>query len=275
MNQDCNPDYLQTLNAVLSGISLIASLIMTILCIRKLKSGRKFIQLVLGIACSDLVYAFSNLLSFVNQNQVVCYVEAITREWSFNFSLLFVVAIAVLCWRSSLDENPKQVEYIKTVLIIGTVTYVVLTCPLLWMKDYVIVTDNGMWCLITYNPDNTDLEKILVRIVYGGIPDFTYTVISVYCYIKIVRYLRERLGVESVQNFQLLGYTLVMCLIVFPAMFDNFFRIFYTKCELSWLIVLRVILTHSAGTLNAIVYGRQQQIWRNQQQQQDDYDLLD
>jgi len=263
MSLVCEP-YLKILNICFISVSLVASFTMTVLCLRKLKSNRKFIQLILGIACSDLVYSISNILSSVNQVELICYGEAIIREWSFNFSLLFVIAIAILCWRSSLSEVPDQSKYAKRVLFIGSAVYFMLTCPIFLLEDYVTVVNNGLWCFISYQDGIGIQEKMFVRAIYDWIPDAAFIMIALACFFKNFRFIIGQDGQEGFERIRLFGYSLIIFLIMLPTLFDNFFRIYY-QCDDTWLIVLHIVLTHSAGTLNALFYGWQQKILRREE----------
>jgi len=260
----CEP-YLKPLNISLSIVSFASSLMMTIYCIKNLRHGQRETQLVLGIAFSDLVYSFSNILSIINGTNTgtLCKVEGLIRQWFFNFSLLFVVAIAIFCSKYSQRQNPNQLKYVKKVILIGSAICLLLTIPVFALQDHVSAVNKGLFCLISYNETSIP-EKLLVRTIYEGLRDIIYLIISVYCSFKIITTINNLMALQIVRKLQLFGYTFVLCLIVLPALFDNYFRIFNPGCEYHGLIALRVSLTHSAGTLNAIVYGIQQRVRINE-----------
>jgi len=259
MSLNCE-SYLPALNGYITVLSFVSSFTMTILCCQNLNFGQGAILLTLGIACSDLVYSLSNILSFINgfSEGALCYIEAILREWSFNFSLFFVVAMAIFFWRSTIGEDPDQRVYVKKVVKFGTILCLALTLQIIWFGQYVTVENIGSCCFISYNDNISDAGKYIVRTIYECIPDLLCIGISLFCYYRTFKFLINTAGREKYENFQRFGYTFVMCLILLPGLIDNYYRVRHTNCEKSWLVVLHIVLTHSAGTLNALVYGWQQ-----------------
>jgi len=141
MSSDCEPKF-KNLNICVSAISFMASLTMTIFCFRNLRSNNACILLILGIACSDFIYSVVNMMSLVDQQSwAICCIEAITRLWSFNFSIFFVIGLSILCYRSITGRSPSQVKYFRNAILFGTIICLVLTLKLKWLSEYVCEED--------------------------------------------------------------------------------------------------------------------------------------
>ena len=150
MNSECQSNF-KGLNMYASMTSLIASLAMTLLCFLNLGSNHPCILLILGIACSDFIYSLSNILSFMNLDKAICSIEAIIREWSFNFSLLFVVALSILCYRSSQGQGPSQAKYFRNVITFGFFICLAFSLQTILFPEYITVVDTGLYCFVSAN----------------------------------------------------------------------------------------------------------------------------
>jgi len=254
---NCRP-YPTALNLGVNILSFICSLGMTIGCLHNWDSGQKFIQLVLGIAISDLIFSLSNLLFLMRGYfDSLCFTEAILKICSWNFSLLFAVAIAIFCARSFRRPYLRQSTYVKGVILIGSLMSLAMILPIIFLQQYVMVKDTGLFCVLAYHSGASDSQKLIVRTVYDGIPAVVYIIISLICYIRIRVSMNNLLGREARGRLQIFGYTFVMFLILVPRLIDNYLSIGdYHNCKFSGFLMFHLVLSYSAGTLNALVYRK-------------------
>lgn len=120
------------------------------------------------------------------------------------------------------------------------------------------VKRTDLYCLISANSQSLSIPQIvLVRTLYKGIQNFISLTISLTCYFLTYRVVHNHLELRDVGMQKVKGFLFVMCLILIPDFIINYTRI-GKECDQSWIAALHLILTHSAGTLNAIAYGYQQ-----------------
>jgi len=197
-------------------------------------------------------------MSPTNQHMMICPIEGITRFWSFNFSIFFVVGLSILCCRSIRGHDPKQAKYALFVILFGTIICLILSLPLIWLSDYVFVKRTDLYCVISANSKNLSLPMVvLVQTLYQGIQNVICLTISITCYFLTYCYAHNHWGIRNVRMQKVKGFLLVMFLILIPDLVINYTRI-GVECDQSWIAVFHLVLTHSAGTLNAIAYGYEQ-----------------
>ena len=120
-----------------------------------------------------------------------------------------------------------------------------------------------MFCWVAYpkNAEMTTKTKIFVVLLLEGFPamlGITITFIGYVLAIKETRNLRKSFLIEiDVNVYKLLWYPLVMFLTFVPGVIDNLVKISLNSQVSYAFETTHLILTHSIGFSNALVYGLQ------------------
>lgn len=106
----------------------------------------------------------------------------------------------------------------------------------------------------------TVVHKIAILAVFEGIPLIAGLLISLVGYVIAIRnitgFAQMYLAGVGIQIYKLLWYPLVLAIIFLPSLVNNVLG-FFVKDTPIQLKVLHLILTHSIGFANALVYGLQ------------------
>jgi len=96
--------------------------------------------------------------------------------------------------------------------------------------------------------------------IFEGIPLSVGLIITLFGYCKAISNTRKAIGsfleTVGVDVYKLLWYPAVLFIVFIPSLIDNAYQIF-TKNPILGVEVAHILLTHSIGFLNAIVYGIQ------------------
>jgi len=106
----------------------------------------------------------------------------------------------------------------------------------------------------------------MVEIIYEAFPCFCLGVITLGAYIMAIKKMKELpkelLSTMDIKIYKLLWYPAVLWITFMPTAAENIFRLFFEASSPAALIVLRILVPHSIGFTNAIVYGLQSRLNR-------------
>ncbi len=118
-------------------------------------------------------------------------------------------------------------------------------------------------CLVYYDqtdPDVSLVKKILVATFYDGIFFLICFFVTLFSYCKSIKIIRNLHSEEQIRTeineLKLLLYPAVMIISFVPYIFNDYYQIFASSSPL-WLLYIHIILNHSTGWMNALVYGIQ------------------
>ena len=130
-----------------------------------------------------------------------------------------------------------------------------------FILSQVVYTKKDLFCWVSYSADQKNQNaQLAVLLVYQGIPLIVGFLMSLIGYIKTIKRIREiqdaYLYCESFDVYKLLWYPAVMFMIFLPSLVDNIV-LNYTKEGNVFIEAVHLLLTHSIGFINALVYGAQ------------------
>lgn len=103
--------------------------------------------------------------------------------------------------------------------------------------------------------------------IYEGIPVLLGFIITLIGYIKVIVTIRSlklpdvTLQEMNVPVFSLLWYPFVLCITFVPSLIDNI-RAIYIPTRIPAIEAIHLLLTHSLGFTNAVVYGCQRKLYK-------------
>jgi len=102
----------------------------------------------------------------------------------------------------------------------------------------------------------------MILMVYEGIPLIVGLIICFFGYLKAIRNIKSfaqiYLAEVGIQVYKLLWYPVVLFIIFIPSLIDNIL-VFLSLPIPFWIQATHLVLTHSIGFANALVYGLQRQ----------------
>ena len=121
-----------------------------------------------------------------------------------------------------------------------------------------------LYCFIGYNPALvSNYEKMLILILYQSLPIVLGSLISLKSYLNVINQLKElpKCIIEdmNIKVYSLLWYPLVLFVSLIPCQI-------YTAIELYsnpplWAKFIHLMLPHSIGLTNLILYGYQRKLY--------------
>ena len=108
---------------------------------------------------------------------------------------------------------------------------------------------------------------LVVRIIYEAIPICLGLIITLVGYIKAIKRIRELpqhiIDQMDIGVYKLLWFPLILFISFVPSMMNNMIGIFVSNIP-PWVSGLHLGLTHSIGFTNAVVYGYQRKLYKNE-----------
>jgi len=269
-----NPDVegsesLFIINCIASFFSLIGSLLMTYFCCRIERPWSIPTKLVLSIAISDIFYSIANIMSaFGDQGtsvNLLCYTEAVIRACSFVTTLLFATCLAVFCCKSTNFDiawsQNQQKQLLNKTFLLGTVACLIFVLSPMIFPGFFAYKNGDFYCEIG-SPIGSEkfiaLMNIIVTELLPVLIAVLVTIAAYYISAQRMRQLPQELLDEMNFKFsKLLWYPTVLVLTFGPCItYALITKLFNSKGN---LIVNQVhlLITHSIGLSNAIVYGLQ------------------
>ena len=124
----------------------------------------------------------------------------------------------------------------------------------------------GLFCWIVYYDEKNDNLNMVALVIYQGIPLIFGSIISTVGYYKALKKIQqlqeEILGWSSVDIYKLLWYPVVLFIIFVPCFVDNIIQAYVSNTNLLIpLEAVHIVLTHSIGFVDALVYGVQRRAY--------------
>lgn len=118
-----------------------------------------------------------------------------------------------------------------------------------------------LFCWVGSAESDPDAKtSFVILMIFEGIPLSVGLIITLFGYCKAISNTRKAIGsfleTVGVDVYKLLWYPAVLFIVFIPSLIDNAYQIF-TKNPILGVEVAHILLTHSIGFLNAIVYGIQ------------------
>jgi len=263
-------DLLKTLNGIAASLSFFGSFFMCYFCLR-IRPRTVSLKFILSIAIADVFFSIANLMSefeYPSSNGVnlFCGIEAFIRAGSYVLSVFFASCIAVLCYKTSaLTIKFDQETCFRSALYIGGIIVLILAI-LPAVVNPIAYTNGDIYCYITYASDVTSIStKLIVRMIYEGIPILAGVLITLIGYILTIRKIKklppEILEELDISIYKLFWYPALLFVTFVPSILDNYAAI-YTGSAVSLSVkALHLSITHLIGFTNAILYGIQRKLY--------------
>jgi len=271
---------LYNLDLVSTILSTIASVWMVYSCFKLPSPKNTSLKLIMAVAVADLFYSFANIMSNFQTpgNDDFCIFEAYVRQAAFLLSMFFSTCIAIASYKiSALQINSTRNSFFAYSLLIG-----VVLCALqfgipysfhffisinrnrfFFSGDEFVVSRGPFFCWLTHDNDSSKTVQLMVIMFYKGFFIILGLIITICSYILVIKKTKELpAGVLTAVKFNyyyVLWYPAVFFLTFAPNLLDNILRIYYPGRPV-WLQAAHLVLTHSVGFSNALVYGVQRKI---------------
>ncbi len=132
--------------------------------------------------------------------------------------------------------------------------------------DDISYTNGELLCNVTYTAGVSKKIKLLVRLGYEAFPICSALFITLGSYLLAIKKIRqlpeEVLETMDISMYKLFWYPAVLLITFAPSFADNFGAIYFEKSLPVELKLLHLLITHSIGFTNVIVYGVQRRINR-------------
>ena len=124
-------ELLFNLDLIASILSTLGSLLMCYFCYRTPAPRTISIKFIFAIAIADLFYSIANLMSVFERIEtlgLLCMVEAVTRQSSFTFSILFSACTAVVSYKASLPHSTfDRTKFFNLSVFVFPLIYIIAT----------------------------------------------------------------------------------------------------------------------------------------------------
>jgi len=265
-----NADFLWWLDILVTFLSTLGSIWMILSCIRRLSEPNLSIKLVLAIAISDLIFSICNILSnFERKGETnrLCFLEAMLRETSFLFAMLFTALAAMAPHLVKLSHSRfNRNIFLALALVAGLVISWLLTFFIVNIFERDIIIGNGPFvCWYTYRPTSQKGTALLIVMLLEGMPLIIGLIVSLIGYVSIFKSMRNMpkflLAELNFNPYHLLWYPVVLFITFTPGLINRIYLI-YNDDHSSTLEALYLGLKHLVGFSNALVYGFQRNLFQ-------------
>jgi len=135
--------------------------------------------------------------------------------------------------------------------------------------------NGSLFCSINYSKGVTDrYTKIAVLMVLHGVPVFGGLIVTFFGYLLAIRNVRELskdfVSQMEISVYKLLWYPAVLFITFMPGLIDNLVVIYTSGSVPLGFQVCHLVLTHSIGFTNALVYGFQRRLYHSRKKASDD-----
>ena len=269
---NANGELLQILNLIATVPSIIGSLIMFYFCLRSISQNTS-IKLILALAISDFFYSANNLMTVLNspEDSVACKVEAFSKGLFLQLTIWIATSISILHYKLiAADPNFKRSRFVFICIMSGVVIsltlalryfcqffYVYLIFRPFYASDIFTVKKYGDACLIDIIYLDGDYIRYIDFGVFQGLFICGGFLITLFVYmLTITRTRRIQLQYfdsEDVHTSRLLLYPAILFAAILPPTISRILGFFGPSINLPSAFVM--LITHSIGFLNALVYG--------------------
>ena len=270
---------MQILNLVATVPSLIATLWMIYFCFKGL-SANISMKLIFPLAISDFVYSTVNLMPLLQStpDSSLCDIEGVFRNLSSNFSICLAPSIALLHYHIiKMDPGFNKTKFLTFCIVGGALASLSLALRYannhqslnilspFYVYNTVKFSKSGIKCSII--SIRSDLKsELLVIFFYKAFFPVTGTIITLISYLKTIKVIgkMDQLLLSKKLNTQkLLWYPVAIFMMFLPNLiyyivtfcFDFEYSTFWDGATM--------LITHSLGTVNAIIYGLQRKVYKD------------
>jgi len=134
---------------------------------------------------------------------------------------------------------------------------------------YIEIQQGPLSCQIAWTESTTLTERIVFLILYEGIAITLGSILTFRAYIHVIREIKslpkELISSLNIKAYSLLWYPAVLFGSFLPCMIASFYRVIRPDDEEvpSWVIGLHIVMPHSIGFTNALVYVIQRKLYAN------------
>jgi len=263
-----------TVDIVATTLSIAGSLIMGYFCLMFLRHTRSVqVRIIFSIAMSDFIFSISNALSNFEKGETVgllCQSEAIIRQGGYFMTIYFTVIAGIFASRvSKLQTEESKLRFFHKSIAYGLLLcFITLLGPFIFRKE-VAIRNGPLYCEINFAHENTVLMKFLILMFYEGFPMIIGTILTLKSYLHVIREIKALpeclISQLNVKVYSLLWYPIVLFASFLPCLLDSLYRFSRPADEMVpfWIIGLHILLPHSIGFTNALVYGVQRKLYSN------------
>lgn len=140
---------------------------------------------------------------------------------------------------------------------------------LVFASKYIEIQQGSLSCQIGWTATTNMTERIVFLILYEGIAITLGSILTFRAYIHVIREIRslpkELISSLNIKAYSLLWYPAVLFGSFLPCMIASFYRVIRPDDEEvpSWVIGLHIVMPHSIGFTNALVYVIQRKLYAN------------
>jgi len=254
---------LYVINCIASVLSFTGSSLMAYFCYKAPPPRHVSLKFVLAIAIADFFYSVANIMSAfedVKNMTPLCHIEGVIRVSSFMMTLYFTTCLAIICCRTSnLGKTRNQETFFRRSLILGAIIGLLFVFSPLLFPKYLTYNNGSLYCELSSPKDaHFDLEMIVLVITEGGpiVIAIIVTLASYYITIKRLKRLpKDILKSMNVRTSRLFTYPIVLFLTFVPCIAYSFTIKIVNSEGILALQCVHLMMTHSIGLTNAIIYG--------------------
>ena len=130
------------------------------------------------------------------------------------------------------------------------------------LSDKIEYTNGEIFCYINYPTSVQDVQtKLIVRMLYEGLPMIFALVITIVSYVMTVRKIKQLpegvVEMLDLNVYKFFWYPGILLVTFIPSIADNFTAIYLGYQLPTAIKIMHVACTHSIGFLNSLVYGLQ------------------
>ena len=118
-------------------------------------------------------------------------------------------------------------------------------------------------CFIQNKQDN-GASEILAIIVYEFLMDLIGTITTLWCYILTIRKIKQLqlalLDDRVIHSKRLLIYPVALLIMFLPSNVNTLLKLYFKIEERGILKYIPILITHSMGLINALIYGYQRKV---------------
>jgi len=274
------------LDIVATTLSFFGSLWMIFCCLRAPSPKSLSLKLIAVIGIADFLYSIANLMSnFQTPEQSLepdeldlCAIEALLRQSSYTLSIFFSTCIAVASYYSvNLTKRFNKTLFFLIALLLGIAVCAlyIFEVPSIF-EDIIVISQGPFYCWLTYSTTSATpppkSRSLILTMTFQGLPVVVGLVITLVAYALAIKKLKEIpiefLEAYNINVYRVLWYPFILFLTFVPTVADTALRVYYPERPV-WLNALHLLLTHSIGFNNALLYGIQTKLYKTNYEEYD------
>jgi len=271
------------LDLIATVLSFVGSLWMVVCCLRAPSPKSLSLKLIAAVGIADFLYSIANLLSNFqvsgtsgSDEDDLCSLEAILRQVSYTLSIFFSTCIAVASYlsMSPIKRFNRSLFFMSTVVLGIVISYVYIYIVPGIFGHNIVISKGPFYCWFTYSTKATTLmsTRLSIIITFQGLPVLIGLIIALLSYALAIKKMKEIsrgfLEAYNINVYQVLWYPGILFVTFVPTVVDTVMRV-YVEERPVWINALHLLLTHSIGFNNAVVYGIQTKFYKTNYEEYD------